>query len=126
MVDFLFDEDGKDILLVNNRVVLNKDPKTLLKQKILITLRTFRGEWFENILFGIPYLKNENNVQQILSKGGARIADMEIKRAILETEGVVSVIDYSSQYDRKTRALSISFTAFGENGEKIQLENIEL
>ena len=91
------------------------------RQKVSITLKTFRGEWLFNINAGVPYLANDNNDVQLLDKGQKSLLDLEIKQAILSTEGVVSLQSFTSVFSDSERAVDVSFSAVTEEGGLIAL-----
>lgn len=50
--DLALDNDGKDIVLEKGKIATTSSVKQLLKQRMYITFRTLRGEWFRNVNFG--------------------------------------------------------------------------
>ena len=60
-------------------------------QSILTRLKLLQGEWFINTQAGTPY------ATQILGKGTKPTYDQAIKTVILGTNGVSSLVSYSSQ-----------------------------
>lgn len=122
-IDFLLDSTG-DIDITNNCMTLTPNVETSSRQQVLITLRTYLGEWAYNIAFGIPYLENDNNPTQILGAGSNKnLIDLTIKDAILTRENIIRIISYSSSLDRRSREITISFTAETNTGEIISVEN---
>lgn len=59
-------------------------------QAILTRLRLLQGSWFLDITAGVPW------ATQILGKGTTSTYDAVLRAAILGTEGVNSMISYSS------------------------------
>lgn len=115
--DILLDPITHDIDLVNGTtMVLCTQKKDLTRQRVEITLKTFLGEWFANILFGVPYF------QTIYGKNTKNAADIAIKTAIQNVEGIVELISYESSLDSTTRKLTVSFRALSEDGEIIEQE----
>lgn len=50
--------DGKnDLLISNGDLILTTTKTEICAQTLGITLRTFKGEWFLNSNFGVPYLQ---------------------------------------------------------------------
>ena len=72
---------------------LQNSPQTV-GQAILTRLSLWRGEWFMDIHNGTPYL------QYILGRNTNY--DMEIKARILETKGVMELIDYASSINNRS------------------------
>lgn len=73
-------------------------------QSIQTRLLLLQGEWFINIQSGVPYST------QILGKGTAGTYDEAFKQAILGTNGVTQIIDYSSVLDHRKRILMVTAT----------------
>jgi hypothetical protein len=121
MADIYIDPLTHDISLVNNRMVLVSTEEESTRQRLVITLKTFKGEWDFNINYGVPYLKNENNPVQLLGKSNKDLLDLEIKQAILNTDGVVSLNTFTSVFDKAQRTVELDFTAVTENGELISV-----
>jgi hypothetical protein len=59
-------------------------------QLVLTRLLLFTGEWFINITDGTPWMT------QILGYNTQATRDRAIKARILDTQGVVSILNYSS------------------------------
>ena len=121
MADIYIDPISHDISLVNNRMVLVSTEEEATRQRLVITLRAYKGEWQFNINYGIPYLKNDNNPIQLLGKSSVDLLDLEIKQAILNTDGVVSLDSFTSVFDKAQRTVEINFAAVTESGELISV-----
>ena len=77
-----------------------------LAQRLLIRLRTFRGEWFLDENLGIDYFG------QILGKNRNKsTVDTIIQSEILQEQEVLQLAEYSSVYDNASRKLNTSFKA---------------
>lgn len=77
-----------------------------LAQRLLIRLRTFRGEWFLDENLGIDYFG------QILGKNRNKsTVDTIIQSEILQEQEVLQLAEYNSVYDNALRKLNISFKA---------------
>lgn len=72
-----------------------------LKQSILTRLRQWRGDCFFALDDGVDW----NNY---LSRGTKDRLDLDVKRVILQTGGVLKISAYESTLDRDTRNLSIA------------------
>ena len=119
MADIYIDPISHDIPLVNNRMVLVSTEEEATRQRLVITLRAYKGEWQFNINYGVPYLKNDNNPVQLLGKSSVDLLDLEIKQAILNTRGVVSLDSFTSVFDKAQRTVEINFAAETESGKLI-------
>ena len=124
--DLLIDPVTNDLLLVKGEVTLIQDSPELVRQRLSITLNTFRGEWFFNTRYGVPYLENTNNPVAILSKTSINIFDYEIRRAISETEGVRAITSYTSELNKINRKVSVSFTVSLEDGSSLEVSDVAL
>lgn len=79
-------------------------------QAIFTTLRLFAGEWFLDLLAGVPWL------QQIMGKSSQAIYDQILQNAIAGVEGVAQITAYSSSIDPTTRMLSVTATVLSIYG----------
>ena len=117
LVDLYIDPSTGDIYLTNNQMRLTANIEECVRQKVAITLRTFKGEWVFNIDQGVPYLENENNKIQLLGKTSKSFFDTTVKTAIEGVEGIVQILSYSSAVTQPEGLISISFKATTESGE---------
>ena len=116
MADLYLNPLTNDLDLTNNRLSITNSIDELARQKLFITLSTFRGEYFANINFGIPYLANDHNNVQLLEKNAKELLDIELQSAILDTDGITSIAEYISTLNTN-RELAVSFTAITETGQ---------
>jgi|SRR5690554_5041530 len=85
-----------DCLFINGECPVTSTPEQKMAQKIKIKLLTFRGEWFHDTTYGVPYW------QEILGhKVSKSRVDMLIQEAILEEEGVKEIIDFRSSLNKR-------------------------
>lgn len=83
-----------------------------IAQAVHIRLATLRGEWFLDILNGIPYL------DQILIKApNLQVIEQLLRREIESVPGVKSVKTMTLNHDRSARKLSVKFIADTDFGE---------
>lgn len=83
-------------------VILNDSDE--LTQHLQILLQFIEEEWFLDTSVGIDYygkvwVKNPDIAE----------IDREIKRKVLQEEGVVSFIEYTSDYNASLRSFSVNF-----------------
>lgn len=78
------------------------DQAELVAQSVKTRLGLYLGEWFLNTADGTPWLT------KVIGKNTSATYNAVIRTRILETEGVTSIEDYSSSFDRTTRKLTIS------------------
>ncbi len=101
--DLSLDSTG-DLEMVDADVVLI-DEEDLVRQRIEMTLRMFRGEWFLNIEAGVPYYESVLGVRRDLAE-----VDAVLKAAILGVSGVNRILGYSSELNHATRVLDVRCT----------------
>lgn len=87
------------------------DSAEAVAQRVRTRLDLWLGQWFADLNAGTPW------ETEILGKytGGSR--DLVLRAAILDTDGVRSLISYSSRLDRTTRVLTVAArldTIYGE------------
>lgn len=100
--DYKFGNSEADFLI---------DMPAEVAQRIRTRLFLMQGEWFLDRFDGTPYST------QILGAHTKPFYDLAIQERVLRTEGVVEIIDYSSNLNGGTRKLTVSMrvkTVFGE------------
>lgn len=107
MADLYVSPITGDLDFTGKRLRLTANNAELTRQRITITLRTFKGEWFYNILEGIPYIENPDNPIQLMGKASKSDFDTYIKNAVLAKPFVKNIKQYRSVLDITTSALSI-------------------
>jgi len=114
-MDILLDDNHDIELLFQERDFgLTKTESESLKQRLLIKLLTYQGEWFLDKSEGVPYY------QSILGKRRAKESiDMIFKNKILSTRGVVSLESFSSNIDQTTREYRMSFRVVSDNKKEV-------
>jgi hypothetical protein len=117
LVDFFLNVSTGDIDLTDNQMRLTANIEECVRQKVLITLETFRGEWVFNINFGVPYLENSNNKVQLLGKTSKTFFDTTVKSAIEDVEGIVQVTRFESTLTQPDGTINIDFSAITQSGE---------
>ena len=118
MTDLLIDPVTHDLVIEEGFLSYTTDLE-LIRQRLEITLKTYRGEWFPNALYGVPYLENEDNKVQLLGKGTTPLLELTIKRTILESPNIVSLTSFSLQQDPLLRKVDITFTALTDDGSQV-------
>jgi hypothetical protein len=128
---FYIDELYNDFRINTGNMVLVSGADEVVQQ-IRSTLRTELGEWYLNILFGLPYYSststlNDNSTPGIL---GGKMSAAEIEAyllaAILQVPGVLNINNFSLVEVSDTRNLyaNIEVTAetFTNNGLSTQAQ----
>lgn len=77
--------------------------KNALKQNISTRLKSWKSDCFFAMDDGVDW-------QNFLDIGKKRFLDIDIKRVILQTEGVLRISSYTSTLNTGTRAATISAT----------------
>ena len=114
MSDFQLTTDH-DIDITNNdfSVIESSDA---IRQRLLIRLMTFQGEWVLDTQIGVPYY------QTIFTKGVTKdVVDAILKREIAACPGIQSLEKFSSTHDLRTREYSCTFTARDNTGSLIEV-----
>jgi len=113
MIDFALDKKSHDLIFEDfDFQVFDEIPQIM--QNLNIRLRFFLGEWFLNILEGVPYyeaffIKNPNLI----------FADAYLKNEILTTRGIVELTEFETSFDAKKRIYKVKFSAIGISGEPL-------
>lgn len=85
-------------------------------QSILTRLKLWRGEWFLDITEGTPWL------QSVLGTGTKSMYDLAIQQRVLATDGVTSILSYSSTLiGRKLSVRMTVATQFGQTAVEAAL-----
>lgn len=99
--DLALDDAGSEVLLTT----LADE----VAQRLHVRLRFFRGEWFLNLLEGVPYY------EEILTLGPTdEVIRGVFSSVISETEGVAALV--SLNYSISNRVLTLAFEARLEDG----------
>lgn len=107
MVDLYINPTTGDLDFTGKQLRLTANNAELTRQRVAITLNTYKGEWFYNILEGIPYLENPNNPIQLIGKATKADFDAYIKQAVLAKPFVKRINEYVSTLNPYTSNLAI-------------------
>ena len=107
MIGFALDENG-DVLMKNN-VIQTVEGTDLLLQKIKTVLSENKGEWFLNDDEGINFnnILGKNNPEELVRS--------EIEQGLQQVDSTFSILDFECIVDKKTRLLTVNFTAKNED-----------
>ena len=117
MSDILIDYSTWDVAVEDGDLVFIEEKELLARQAVVMTLKAFRGEWFRNINYGVPWIENENNNVAILGKVSKPLFDSYVKGAILSNEEIISIISYESALDPTSGLITVSGTLEIESGQ---------
>ena len=104
--------DFGDALFVNGPLSptgITQESAEVVAQRLSIRLKTFLGEWFLDVGYGVPYY------QQILAKKTTKVAvDRIFQQQILSERGVRELVSFSSTFEN--RQYNMSFKVRVMNG----------
>lgn len=87
-----------DLIMADGDLVLTTTRTEIAAQTLGITLKTYRGEWFLNTTFGVPYL------QEIIGVARKKdIVDRIFLAEIAKNIYIDTINSYKSYYDRDQR-----------------------
>ena len=105
MSDILLNTVSGDIDIENGQLSLvsgSDEISQLLQQR----LRTFREEWFLDLTVGVPYYQGI-----LVKRPNPNLVRSLILNEIINTPGVLEVLEYEDDIDTSTRKLSVDFRA---------------
>lgn len=118
MSDLLLNSGG-DLLIENGLLKITPTIQEATKQRLLIKMRTYLGEWYLDLSQGVPYF------QTILRKGTPKdVVDTIFRTIIIEDENIRRIDKFSSRI--QDNIYFLDFTAVVETGQIVVLaEQIE-
>lgn len=115
--DLQLDLDTHDLVIPDKDLVVMDDTTDSITQRLKVTLLFFKGEWFLNVEFGIPYY------QSILTRGISKTkVDGIFKTKILDVQGIESIITFTSTFNAMSREYTVTFSCRASTGDIITLE----
>lgn len=107
MIDLLLDPLTHDLVVYSDLQLIDSVSQRI-KQRLLV----LAGEWFLDKEKGLPY------IDELFSKkeGDTRLIESVIRKTIVETPGVKSLLSFSVNYRNEERVGSISFTVSTTEG----------
>lgn len=128
---FYIDEMYNDFRINTGNMVLVSGVNQVVQQ-IRSTLRTELGEWYLNILFGLPYYSSTTTLNDNATPGilGGKMSAAEIEAyllaAVLQVPGVSTINNFELVEVADTRALYANITvtaeSFDNNGLSTQAQ----
>jgi len=92
------------------------DGDEAIKQRLLVHLLIFKGEWFLDTDLGIPYY------QTIFQKGVSKdTVDAILKREIEGVEGISRITSFTSALNSATREYTCNFVCKTDTGGTIEV-----
>lgn len=107
------DENGD---IVTSGVIWNEGQYTIA-QTIKTRLKLFLGEYFRDISEGVPWFEKPDGTNGILQKGYP-LAQVEslLRNTISRTDGVLTILSFTSDYDENKRELAVRSIVATEYG----------
>jgi hypothetical protein len=84
-----------------------------VRQRILIALNHFYGEYFLNVMGGVPW------DELILGSKNISMAEALLRRAVLEVPNVVSIIKFQVSFSSRRLAIELMTEVNGIDGPEI-------
>lgn len=103
MNDLALDTVTHDLLITGLDLSVIKGADRV-RQNVLIKLRLWTSEWFLDTEFGTPYI--DEILGKRISLGGAVAA---LKKSILEVNDVSAITEFSYEFNRSVRSLTVNF-----------------
>lgn len=113
-MDLLMKRDGvdsMDLVFINGETPTTGGYLDALVQRLYIRLRTFFGDWYLNVEYGVPYL------ERILGhKVKKSTVDAIIQEQIMLERGVKQIMNFKSSLDPISREYVCEFRVKAEGG----------
>lgn len=120
MSDLKLDDTNWDLVVENSDLAI-VDRQDAVKENIKQRLRLFLGEWFLDTASGIPYYQDvlKKNPNPVIVQG-------VFQDAIINTPGVLELLDFQLNYSRSARTLEITFSVRTTTGQIDFTEVVEV
>lgn len=105
MIDILLDPITHDLVVSSYDLALVSGVDQV-RQSVKMRLLTIFSEWFLDVRIGIQYFDVVCTKNPNLS-----LIDSIMKATIVETQGILELVSYTSTLDRAHRTLTITFEA---------------
>ena len=112
MIDLRLDPTTHDLVYSNFTFETVESESEEIAQRLKIKLSWFKGEWFLDENYGIPYF------QEIFVKG-IDLDDIDdiYRTQIIQEDGVIDLLSYDSDFNSSTRKLEVQAKYKSEDGE---------
>ncbi|MGG6311557.1 DUF2634 domain-containing protein [Paenibacillus macerans] len=118
MISLKLDESG-DLVFQNGELVMISGDADLM-QSCRLAIGTNKGEWFLDPTAGITFSKF---LGKKISEDEMRD---ELRAGLLQEPRIRSVDEITFDIDRKSRKMTVRFTASGMDGELIRSEGVDV
>ena len=115
-LDFKLNTDG-DITITNGRFTLVETIQESVRQRLQVKYKTFRGEMYTNITWGIPY-RTQDGIRGIIGKGYSKsdIDAVFIAETLAERD-VIRILKFNSYYDKYLRDYQVDVEVLTSEGD---------
>lgn len=119
MFDLYVDPASGDLAFDKGGLRLVKAPNKRVRQELETTLRTFQGEWFNNLSFG-------GINRAYIGRIGVTKEEVDAwyRRTILANPEVLELVEFESSWNRQTRRYELEFTVRTASGTESSLITI--
>lgn len=118
MNDLELDLESHDLVIDNGDLNLLNKEQRVAQQSLKINLLFFKGEWFVDLEYGVPYF------QSILRKGVSKnLVDSIIQQTIRQSYNIDSITDFKSEIINKEEYVITIFEATTTSGEIVSITN---
>lgn len=117
-MDILLDENH-DAVFNNGPPIMTKGSSEEIAQRLRIKLLSFKGEWFHNTAYGVPYRQEILGHKVVKSK-----IDRILQEAILAETGVREITYFNSSIVHRTYSLKFSVRDSSGNNIEVSLNDI--
>lgn len=110
-MDLLVDRERGDLVFTNGLTLTTSDEANVVAQRIYIHLRTFKGEWFMDTPYGVPWFEifGKKNITK-------SYIDRILQEEVYRVEGVREIGVWESSINLQKRNYEVSFTVRTTNG----------
>lgn len=116
MKDLMLIETNNNLKVQDRDLTFTDDTSKYVAQKLRIRLSFFLGEWYLNVLKGIPYY------EEILIKNpNLNYIEDLLKSEIVVLDEVEQLLNFNLVYEGTTRTLSVEFTAQLIDGSTVSI-----
>lgn len=104
-------KNSHDIFFVDGQLAMVVDNDNI-EQKLKSRLQTFLGEWYLETSIGLPFF-----TEILIKNPDIPNIDSLIKAEIIDTEGVLELVEYGSEFKPAERSFSVEFKVLTTVGE---------
>lgn len=118
-IDFML-SDSSDIQIVNGKFVLLETIPQSVRQRLQTKFRTFKGEWFLNTTYGVPWFDGVYGgvyTKGILGKSYSKSdIDAILINAALEEADIIRIVSINSTLNKFSRMYDVTMEVLTTDG----------